>query len=143
MNDISSESKMDVDEIFQKATDLELDIYERLILLCKINGRTRPISIYVALLEDGKTYSSEASDPRLEIRNACIVNLIKLIRYDILLHGDLKDNMFTDYTIFKPANNNKFRYFCSIIKQIERERTNFRHSDLGIEAGFLPKVTPG
>ena len=130
----SDESKKDIDEILQQATDLELDVYERLIMLCKINGQTRPISIYVALLEDGKTYPSEASDSRLEMRNACIVHLTKLVHYGILLNGDLDNGAFTDYTLFKPATNDVFRNFYSIITQIERERRNYRLSDLAIEA---------
>jgi len=134
MIDKSDESNKSLDEILQKATDLELDIYERLIMLCKINGHTRPISIYVALLEDGKTYPSETSDLRLEMRNACIVHLIKLARYGILLNGDLDNGAFTDYTLFKPANNDMSRNFNSIITQIERERRNYRLSDLAIEA---------
>jgi hypothetical protein len=134
MIDKSDESNKGLDEMLQKATDLELDVYERLIVLCKINGHTRPISVYVALLEDGKTYPSEASDPRLEMRNACIVQLIKLARYGILLYGDLDNGAFTDYTMFKPANNDMFRNFYSIITQIERERRNYRLSDLAIEA---------
>lgn len=103
-------------------------------MLCKINGHTRPISVYVALLEDGKTYPSEASDPRFEMRNACIVQLIKLARHGILLYGDLDNGAFTDYTLFKPANNDMFRNFYSIITQIKRERRNYRLSDLAIEA---------
>ena len=134
MIDKSDESNKSLDEILQKATDLELDIYERLIMLCKINGHTRPISIYVALLEDGKTYPTEASDPRFEMRNACIVHLIKLARYGILLNGDLDNGAFTDYTLFKPANNDMSKNFYSIITQIERERRYYRLSDLAIEA---------
>ena len=134
MIDKSDESNKSLDEILQKATDLELDIYERLIMLCKINGHTRPISIYVALLEDGKTYPTEASDPRFEMRNACIAHLIKLARYGILLNGDLDNGAFTDYTLFKPADNDMSRNFNSIITQIERERRNYRLSDLAIEA---------
>ena len=134
MIDKSDESNKSLDEILQKATDLELDIYERLIMLCKINGHTRPISIYVALLEDGKTYPSETSDLRLEMRNACIVHLIKLARYGILLNGDLDNGAFTDYTLFKPANNDMSKNFYSIITQIERERRYYRLSDLAIEA---------
>jgi hypothetical protein len=137
MVDKSVESDKGLDEILQKSTDLELDVYERLMMLCKINGYTRPISVYVALLEDGKIYPSEAGDPRLEMRNACIVQLIKLARYGILLHGDLDNGAFTDYTLFKPANNDMFRNFHSTIAQIERERRNYRLSDLAIEASKI------
>lgn len=135
MIDKSDESDKGLDEILQKATDLELDVYERLIMLCKINGHTRPISIYVALLEDGKTYPSEASDSKLEMRNACIMQLVKLARSGILLYGDLDNGAFTDYTLFKPANSDIFRNFYSTMTQIERERRNCRLSDLAIEAG--------
>jgi hypothetical protein len=137
MNNKPIESDRDLEEILQKATDLELDIYERLILLCKINGCTRPISIYVALLEDGKTYPSELNDSKLEMRKASIMHLIKLARCGILLHDDLDDNIFTDYTLFKPSNNDKFRHFFTTIKQVERERKNYRSTDLAIEAGIF------
>jgi hypothetical protein len=137
MKDNSNESNKGLDEILQKATDLELDIYERLISLCKVNNGTRPISVYVTLLEEGKTYASVAGDPRREMRNACIVQLGKLARYGILLHGDLDNGAFTDYTLFKPANNDMFRQFYSIIIQFERERRNYRLSDLAIEASKI------
>ena len=81
----SDESNKDLDEILQKASDLELDIYERLISLCKVNGGTRPISIYVALLEEEKTYASAAGDPKNEMRKACILHLIKLVRSGVLV----------------------------------------------------------
>ena len=134
MIDKPEESNKDLDEILQKATDFELDVYERLIMLCKINGQTRPISVYVALLEDGKKYTSEANDPGFEMRNACIMQLIKLASYGILQYGDLDDGAFTDYTLFKPANSDMFRNFYSVITQIERERRNYRLCDLAIEA---------
>jgi hypothetical protein len=137
MNNKSVEPDKDLEEILQKATDLELDIYERLILLCKINGCTRPISIYVALLEDGKTYPPEASGP-FEMRKACIVHLIKLACCGILLHSNLDEGIFTDYTLFKPSNSDKFGHFCSTIEQVERERRNYRHTDLAIEDSIFP-----
>jgi hypothetical protein len=135
----SDESNKDLDEILQKASDLELDIYERLISLCKVNGGTRPISIYVALLEEGKSYASASGDPKNEMRKACILHLIKLVRSGVLLHDGLDNGAFTDYTLFKPANNDKFRYFCSIITQIEKERRCNRFSDLAIELASFPE----
>ena len=130
----SDESNKDLDEILQRASDLELDIYERTISLCKINGGTRPISVYVALLEEGKAYATAAGDPKYEMRKACILHLIKLVHSGILIHDELDNGAFTDFTLFKPANNEMFRNFYSIITQIEKERRYNRLGDLALEA---------
>ncbi|RPJ77293.1 MAG: hypothetical protein EHM20_06395 [Alphaproteobacteria bacterium] len=125
----------DIDGIIREASELDLDIYDKMIRICSANGRVRPISIYVALLEDGKTYALELENPRIELRMSCLTDLIKLAEFG-LFTCELDDGFYTEHTAFKPNKYEsiKFNHFLKLIHNAMRELDADRYSDIGIEA---------
>ena len=127
----------DIDGIIRDASELDLDIYDKIIRICSANGYVRPISIYVALLEDGKTYPLELENPRIEMRMGCITNIIKLAEFCLFTY-ELDDGFYTEYTVFKPNQNEntKFNRFLELIKNAMEELVADRYSEIGIEADY-------
>jgi hypothetical protein len=125
----------DIDSIIREASELDLDVYDKLIRICSANGLVRPVSIYVALLEDGKTYPLELEKPRIEMRMSCLTNVIKLAEFG-LFTCDLDDGFYTEHTIFKPNKNEniKFNYFLELMQNKMRKLDADRYSEIGIEA---------
>jgi hypothetical protein len=127
----------DIDGIIRDASELDLDIYDKIIRICSANGYVRPISIYVALLEDGKTYPFELENPRIEMRMGCLTNVIKLTEFGLFTY-ELDDGFYTEYTVFKPNKNEtiKFNHFLELIKDAMKELDADRYSEIGIEANI-------
>jgi len=127
----------EIDSIIKEASELDLDIYDKLIRIYSVNGYVRPISIYVALLEDGKTYPLELENPRIEMRMGCLMNVIKLAESG-LLTCELDEGFYTEYTIFKLNENEnenpEFDYFASATRNAMQELDADRYSEIGIEA---------
>lgn len=128
---------VEIDSIMKEASGLDLDIYDKLFRICLVNGYVRPISIYIALLEDGKTYPLELENPRIEMRMGCLMNVIKLAESDIL-SCELDNGFYTEYTVFKLKENKnlEFDYFAKAVKSAMRELDNDRYSEIGIEARY-------
>jgi hypothetical protein len=130
----------DINGIIREASELDLDIYDKVIRICSANGCVRPVSIYVALLEDGKTYPLELENPRIEMRMGCLTNVIKLAESG-LFTCELDDGFYTEHTMFKPNENEdiKFNYFLELMQNALRELDADRYSDIGIEANIFEK----
>ncbi len=128
---------IEIDNIIKEASELDLDIYDKLIRIYLVNEYVRPISIYVALLEDGKTYPLELENPRIEMRMGCLMNVIKLAESDILSY-ELDDGFYTEYTVFKLKENKdpEFVYFTKAVKSAMQELDSDRYSEIGIEARY-------
>jgi hypothetical protein len=126
---------VEIDSIIKEASELDLDIYDKLIRIYSVNGYVRPISIYVALLEDGKTYPLELENPRIEMRMGCLMNVIKLAESG-LLTCELDEGFYTEYTVFKLNKNEnpEFDYFASATRNAMQELDADRYSEIGIEA---------
>ena len=125
----------DIDGLITEASVLDLDIYDKIIRICSVNGYVRPISIYVALLEDGKTYPLELENPRIEMRMGCLMNTIKLAEFG-LFTCELDDEFYTEHTVFKPEESEsiKYNYFTGLIRQEMQQLDADRYSEIGIEA---------
>jgi hypothetical protein len=128
---------VEIDSMLKEASGLDLDIYDKLIRIYMVNGYVRPISIYIALLEDGKTYPLELENPRIETRMGCLMNVIKLAESD-MLSCELEDGFYTEYTVFKLKENKnlEFDYFAKVVKSAMQELDNDRYSEIEIEARY-------
>jgi hypothetical protein len=122
----------DLDKIVDQASELEIDIYNYIIYMFIAVGHARPIAIYLALLEDMKTYSDEKY-PKTAREISCITCLAKLVESG-LLNCELENGFYSNYTIFYPACEEKYDYFIHIMDAIIQKRGAERFKDIAIKA---------
>jgi|GEM_PF-3573482 len=100
--------------------------YVAMLQILQANPYVRPISVYVALLENGY---KDRGESRLA-REACIVTIAKLQLEGLLMCASDDNGVVTDYTIFEPVQGDRFKYFEARVLRMSINRMIFNHSDV-------------
>ncbi len=124
----SIEPAESISQIFEE--EMAIDIYEKFFFLHKIgNVWVRPISVYAALLEDGKRYPDMRTNVLMALIEAEQAEILESCTKEIghkRQQGkfDVYDSAYYDeYTRFRPLEGNKLKSFKKTIDELSYIQT--------------------
>jgi len=110
--------------------EMTVDIYEKFFFLHKIgNVWVRPISVYAALLEDGKRYPDMRTNVLMALIEAEQAGILESCTKEIGHKRqpgkfEVYDSSYYDeYTRFRPLEGNKLKSFKKTIDELSRIQT--------------------
>ncbi|HZY24719.1 MAG TPA: hypothetical protein VFE71_02740 [Bacteroidales bacterium] len=125
----------EIDKLVAEASEIELAIYDYSMRMYSSLDYIRPVSVRVAMMEDGKTYPQE-KDPNLAIKEGCLSLLGKLIEVGILcidsdeFSSESEDGFYNEYSTFESHNFEKLNYLRYLIFSAELKSDTLKFSNL-------------
>lgn len=108
-----------------------LDIMKIAMQLSDEFGSVRPIEIYIALLEAGRTY--EKFEGQNVLRNDCVMYMGMLLPYNLFTAKPNGEGRIDDYTLFTPNKDHRYMYFMVRVKELVSEEFRVANSTVSHE----------